>query len=184
MTRVFDECTPPCRECLLDECARRGLDKHCCDGTDGEGRRCGCPCNYRLRKTETAMKTEKLLFATIDGLIIGRAEEGVGFEDRRLPLAVCCHGHIEACWNARTPPDEFHNPGWFFYCLGIGAAELPDGPGLWVYELTHAQGRLPERRDESGSWSHLCGGTLRRPTVEEATRLAAGEAPWPGGVML
>lgn len=124
------------------------------------------------------MRTEYLLFAVHGGTFSGRAA-GVVLPDHALPLA--CYPSIHAgdapsevgvhsLWDATCDVEDF------FRELCIDHAP---GRGLWVAEIQNHSDDATLFRDD---WDHLdvvCG--FRRPTIEELTRLANGECPWPGG---
>lgn len=123
------------------------------------------------------MKSEKLLFATRVGTgnhigFPGGPDSGKIMNGYCIPIAVSRGSGIESCW------EELDDVQLLFDDLEI--ASTP-GAGLWVYEVDVETG---DDEHEDDKWLHLCGGSLRRPTIEEVTRLAAGEAPWDGGVML
>jgi hypothetical protein len=79
-------------------------------------------------------------------------------------------------WEATADVEDF------FGALGINhirqvSEENPSG--LWVYEVSYDD--PDDTNMDDTEW--LCGGSLRRPTVEELEPLTRGEAPW-GGVVL
>jgi hypothetical protein len=139
---------------------------------------------------------EKLLFAALGGSYKGQ-QAAIIMQDHCLPIA-CSHGswagqdgdrpHAEAgiyaLWEATGDAEEF------FEHLGIegihdpSPATKPNGwrpEGLYVYEVEYDEGVVDQDADDD--WSHLEGGHLRRPTLEELAPLTEGFAPW-GGVVL
>jgi hypothetical protein len=141
---------------------------------------------------------ERLLFAALGGHYNGQ-RAAIIMQDHCLPIA-CSHKSYEkdptvdsspvaeygfrACWQAYLNAEEF------FEYLGIDAilegnpSTKPTGwhpEGLYVYEVSYEEGLVAPDSDDD--WSHLEGGTLRRPTAAELEPLTQGLAPW-GGVVL
>lgn len=136
---------------------------------------------------------EKLLFAALGGSYKGQ-QAAIIMQDHCLPIA-CSHKSygnnravsefgLHACWEALTNVEEF------FEYLGIegirdpSPTTKPNGwrpEGLYVYEVEYDETAVDVDADDD--WSHLEGGRLRRPTVEELEPLTRGFAPW-GGVVL
>lgn len=79
------------------------------------------------------------------------------------------------------PPDEdvCAKPGCELTRLGHRGA-YPNG--LWVYEVEYSDAEVEDESDDEWPW--LCGGTLRRLTPAEATRIGEGLPPWDGGAWL
>jgi hypothetical protein len=133
---------------------------------------------------------DKLLFAAQQGTYCGRLASVI-MPDTCLPIATAERAQdaplgIEACWEAIREVVEF------FEALGIQAVEAADGEetgGLWVYENDGYSDEEAEAfqeldPDEENPWGHLAHGLLRRPSVDELSRMADGKCPWPGGSVL
>lgn len=136
---------------------------------------------------------EKLLFAALGGSYKGQ-QAAIIMQDHCLPIA-CSHKSygnnravaefgLHACWEAHANCEEF------FEHLGIEGIRDPSPTtkpkgwrpnGLYVYEVEYDEGAVDQDADDD--WSHLEGGYLRRPTVEELKPLTEGFAPWEGVVL-
>ena len=143
------------------------------------------------------MTDEKLLFAVHVGSV-GSRLAGIIMQNHCLPIA-CSHpswrkngkdgptseAGLHALWEATADVEQFF--GGFGQTGGIGEkyyyryTMTDEGPGgLWVYEVSYHDHEVTDIRWSDGEWSWLCGGELRRPTVEEMEPLTRGEAPWAG----
>ncbi len=96
-------------------------------------------------------------------------------DDTALPIASSGDPESEdgfnAAWGSVMNVDDFLNG----YC---GLHKAPEN-GLWVYEVYFREGDI----DAGEGFSHLRNGTLRRPTIDELSRLAINQPPWKGGIV-
>lgn len=134
------------------------------------------------------MISEKLLFAcqigTVGGHLSGLVQSGSA-----LPIAVSTKEEdapdgLSALWGAYMDVDEFFEALGLNGCIrsGFGVEERPGG--LYVYEIDYyAEDVATVTIDGPDDWSHLQGGELRRPTVEELEPLTRGKSPWGGEVL-
>ena len=134
---------------------------------------------------------EKLLFAAHGGTI-GDEQGAVIMQDHCLPIA-CSHktydeeggdleGGIHSCWESSDDVEVFFDHLGIDGITRYGCPGIPFKDckleGLWVYEASYDESEI-----DFNYWSHLKGGALRRPTVEELRPLTEGLAPWDGVVL-
>jgi len=134
------------------------------------------------------MTDEKLLFAVHVGTV-GSRLAGIIMQNHCLPIA-CSHpswrengndgptseAGLHALWEATADVEQFFEG--FGQTGGIETMTDERPGGLWVYEVSYHDHEVTDEDD--GEWTWLCGGELRRPTLEELEPLTRGEAPWAG----
>jgi hypothetical protein len=134
---------------------------------------------------------EKLLFAAHGG-IIGDERGAIIMDDHCLPIACSrkaydkkggsLEGGIHSCWESCCDAEEFFEYLGIAGITGHGCSGVPPKgwkpEGLWVYDVSYDESEI-----DFDELSHLRGGSLRRPTVEELRPLAVGLAPWDGVVL-
>jgi hypothetical protein len=136
---------------------------------------------------------EKLLFAALGGTYMGQ-QAAIIMQDHCLPIA-CSHKSygnnravaefgLHACWEAHTNVEEFFEHLDIEGIRDPSPTTKPNGwrpEGLYVYEVNYDESTVDQEADDD--WTHLVGGSLRRPTTEELEPLTQGFAPWGGHVL-
>ena len=145
---------------------------------------------------------EHLLFVAHEGSV-GSQRAAIIMHNHCLPIAVSHSSEqrddgIMACWESSCDVEEFFAAiNIVNVCRGMDDTD-PLVSGLFVYAVqyvvpmhgpTRPIDMSNEDRDEDDpenddGWEHLRGGEIRRPSGVELLRLAQGEPPWDGGVVL